>query len=729
MSFDSDRLYRLLPAAYRPGDANAAGGPPASDSDASLRSLIEIIADQVAVLEEELEQLYDNQFVETAAPWVLPYIGDLLGIHGLDFAGGREGFAPRAEVANTIAYRRRKGTAAMLEQLARDIMQRPAAAVEFWSRLVCTQHVNHMRLTNCAWAGLRDALSLEFIGTPFEKAVRTVEVRRIEPGLGRWNIPNVGLFVWRLQDFSRTRSPLVPATEISDNRHYRLHPLGFDMALCAVPDTETDIEHLAGEEDVPVLLTRRLFSGIPVPPMTDGTPLTNQVFPDERWYGSERKSVCLWRLDTVSGKCEGIAADKVIVCDLHDVLDDDGNIVRWGHDTVALPGGADWAAGRYLLDPLRGRVVAPPAESGGAQAPLAATFATLFPAAIGGGEYSRSVTSDAQTVPLTIAGPNPPDNAISAAVVSQTGGVLSGDVVIEIADSGIYTESFSGLSGAAERLTLQARGGCAPVVSLSGSWSVEETDALTLDGLLITGGDITIQEPVKNVSMRHCTLTPQAVRGGHVGLRAEPLVIKVTAAGAVVDIENCIIGPLHVAAGTSVRMRNCVIDAGSAAAWAICSSQTPVGIPAGSWQIENCTVIGNVAVHDLELASNTIFHGESILVQRRQEGCVRFCRLPDVAAVPRRHKCVPSNEGCGCAASPEPQFISTCYGDASYCQLSRSCPDAILYGADDECEMGVYHDSLERRRERYLRGRLNEYLRFGLEAGVFYEHETPKVRG
>lgn len=39
----------------------------------------------------------------------------------------------RAWVANTLAYRRRKGTALVLEQLARDVTGWPATAVEFSS--------------------------------------------------------------------------------------------------------------------------------------------------------------------------------------------------------------------------------------------------------------------------------------------------------------------------------------------------------------------------------------------------------------------------------------------------------------------------------------------------------------------------------------------------------------------------------------------------------------------
>src|SRR5437899_5681172 len=111
MSFDADKLYELLPAVHRVRDAQL-GYP--------LKQLIGVIADQVAVVQENLDQLYDNNFVETAAPWALPYIGDLLGIRGLSGSTTLTR-APRSEVGHTIAYRRRKGTAAMLELLARDI--------------------------------------------------------------------------------------------------------------------------------------------------------------------------------------------------------------------------------------------------------------------------------------------------------------------------------------------------------------------------------------------------------------------------------------------------------------------------------------------------------------------------------------------------------------------------------------------------------------------------------
>ena len=96
-----------------------------------LQSLLLVIQEQLAILAEDLDQLYDDQFIETCAPWVIPYIGDLIGYQSV------KGIAPavdnpRAEVAHTISFRRRKGTVLVMEQLARDVTGWGAHAVEFF---------------------------------------------------------------------------------------------------------------------------------------------------------------------------------------------------------------------------------------------------------------------------------------------------------------------------------------------------------------------------------------------------------------------------------------------------------------------------------------------------------------------------------------------------------------------------------------------------------------------
>jgi hypothetical protein len=71
-------------------------------------------------------------------------------------------------------------------------------------------------------------------------------------------------------------------------------------------------------------------------------------------------------------------------------------------------------------------------------------------------------------------------------------------------------------------------------------------------------------------------------------------------------------------------------------------------------------------------------------------------------------------------ARVRPVLTSTFYGDPAYAQLAVSTPDEIRRGADDESEMGAFHDVFLPRREAHLVVRLDEYLRFGQEAGVFY---------
>src|SRR5215208_2230087 len=157
MTLPDDRLYSLLPAVYRLRDA---------EEGLPLRDLLSAISREVAVVEEDLAQLHDDLFIETCAEWVVPYVGDLVGVGGLHDLIGRA--SRRAQVANTVAYRRRKGTAAVLEGLARDATGWPAHAVEFFQRLATTQHVNHVRLSNRISPDLRDWKALEYAHTPFD---------------------------------------------------------------------------------------------------------------------------------------------------------------------------------------------------------------------------------------------------------------------------------------------------------------------------------------------------------------------------------------------------------------------------------------------------------------------------------------------------------------------------------------------------------------------------------
>ena len=102
---------------------------------------------------------------------------------------------------------------------------------------------------------LRDWEALERRDTAFNTLAHSVDMRRIETQKGRYNIPNIGLFLWRLDAFSLTQSP---AFRIDDER-FLFSPLGNDMQLFTRPESETDISHLAEPINVPEPISRRVL--------------------------------------------------------------------------------------------------------------------------------------------------------------------------------------------------------------------------------------------------------------------------------------------------------------------------------------------------------------------------------------------------------------------------------------------------------------------------------------
>jgi len=97
---------------------------------------------------------------------------------------------------------------------------------------------------------------------------------------------------------------------------------------------------------------------------------------------------------------------------------------------------------------------------------------------------------------------------------------------------------------------------------------------------------------------------------------------------------------------------------------------------------------------------------------------VRFSYLPLESHAPRRYRCHPVDEVT--ARSLAPRFTSVRLGDPGFGQLARDCPIEFVTGADDEGELGAYHFLQQHRRLANLASQLDHYLRFGLEAGVFF---------
>ena len=86
-----------------------------------LQSLVMIIEEQLQAFAADLDQLYDDQFIETCAPWVIPYIGDLIGYQSIQGIARRPSTTPGRKWPTPSASAAAKGPVLVLEELARDV--------------------------------------------------------------------------------------------------------------------------------------------------------------------------------------------------------------------------------------------------------------------------------------------------------------------------------------------------------------------------------------------------------------------------------------------------------------------------------------------------------------------------------------------------------------------------------------------------------------------------------
>lgn len=678
----------LLPSYVRERDARD-GGP--------LRSLLAVIAEQMSVVEENLDQLDDDLFIETCAPWVIPYIGELLGYRPIDTIDG-VGRSSRADVGHTIRFRRRKGTIGVLEGLATDLTGWPARAVESFRLLATTQHVNHVRPERTATPSTRGALALEHIEDAFSEAARFAEARPVDEGIARcggerpnrFNLPVVSIHLWRLRPMARTGAEPFKVDPAANDPRWRLHPLGVDIPLVVKPRRDTDADGPPGPLELPTFITRRTLDAA-----------------REALVGSQSSIEII-----VDG--QSIPASRVRSCAL---VDHDGSwahLDRLGDDEVFI----DPVLGRFALGKKLRRK------------PVQVTFHTAASATIGGGEYERghtfTVGDDTETVVLD-------DTAeLQAALDSHASGG-----VIEVADQGRARPAQQvaiSLDDAA-RLELRAANARWTCLALKGDLEIDGGAGaeVELSGLLISGGAIRVvaanEAGLRRLRLRDCTLVPGVEVGADgVAVGPERPSLVVEAPGVEVSLDRCVTGGLRVHADSAIEIVDSVIDAaaGTGERTRLAYGAPPGTGPGGALTVRGTTIVGRVHARAIGEISNTILLAEPvgpglppIRVEHRQTGCVRFSFVPPGSVVPRRHRCVPG--GSAGADAIRPRFISMRYGHPGYMRLHDACACAIRAGADDGGELGAMHAVEARRREANLRVRLREHLRVGLEALVVHE--------
>lgn len=775
MSLDSEKLYELLPAIYRIRDVEQ--GEP-------LEALFtEVLDPLIATLEEDLAQLYDDLFIETCADWAVPYIGDLIGyraLHNVDVV--TKVSSPRAEVANTIAYRRRKGTATILEQLARDVTDWDARVVEFFQLLATTQYLNHFRPGNLYAPDLRKWEPLERLNTAFDTVTHTPDVRRIASQRGRYNIPNIGIFLWRLKSYfvpgkfvpdknaPEKTAALTTARAIADHPGgYTFNPLGLDAPLFNPPLPEPEITHLAEPRNVPEPLHRReLYEELETRRQASVDSITHPEISAPKIYFDENSGYQSFQIVTDN---QWIPPEEIVICNLSNWHRPSAN--KKYQPWQRPPSGKNYRRKpinsnqpslqktiRVAVDPVLGRLSF--SEDTNPET-VEVRFAYGFSMDMGSGPYDRSesIASFLKTVDwqrgVTKVLPSVPGHLVttlSTAINNWNQQATTGMVgLITIMDSRTYPEKFPLIKLPAgsqlaiiaanwqevdnpdipgQKLRLSGKGVSANFLHphILGNLSIKGTDAtdpqspesekpgqLILNGLLIEGKLAVRDGTLENLRIAHCTLVPAL--GG--------LTVDTTNPQLSVHLERCICGAITLP--DTVPMLQ-IVDS-------IVDAEEAIAAPGTETTIQTSTIFGSSNIRSIE-ASNSIFTGKVVAV-RRQIGCVRFSSLPTESQVPRRYRCQPDlalekrvkelGERSVSDLSPlerevvqfrlTPQFTSLRYGDPGYGQLSQRCAVEIRQGADDEAEMGVFHNLYQPQRETNLRVRLDEYLRFGLEAGIF----------
>jgi hypothetical protein len=282
-------LFERLPEIYRVRDAEQS--PP--DQLKSYLGAIEAAFDAVHA---NIDQLYHDLFIDTCDDWVIPYLADLLGTTHLK----GDPRTLRADVADTIALRRRKGTLGAIERLAVNLTGWACRSVELRENLGWLQHLNHQRpdaggrppygsmamtrftIPRGGTVPVRDPAALALLGTPFDTFAYTADVKPAVDDVVHVNLPNLAIFLWRLAAYRlRLVQPLAkgftdlgppPAGLARFAVRFDLHPLDYPVRLFNT--------HRAG-------FRRAETSGGVISPLTEVDAVPGQIYDARLTTGAE----------------------------------------------------------------------------------------------------------------------------------------------------------------------------------------------------------------------------------------------------------------------------------------------------------------------------------------------------------------------------------------------------------------------------------------------------------
>jgi len=630
----------------------------------ALRALVDALAEQHAILRDDVERLYRDLFVETCRPRIVPLIGENVGVVG-------PGAEDRAWVGQVVGLRRHKGTRAALARGARAAGGWGVLVEDAAASLGRTQSLLAPDPRAGALLSLADGDAVAAVAEPWSRATRLacVSGRPVVAGVpappgapARTRPPAPGtatLGVWRLMGFhvtGRTPHPAADAPRELAGRAFRFDPLGRDTPLFTAPGDDAAAErpsHPLGRAELSALLRHE-------PPR-----------------GARALAI---RVAGEDGRPRSIPGRRIAVADL----------TRW-----ALPAGARTAA-EAIVDPICGRLVLrrAPRHPAGRRHELGAVevdYAYGFPGELGGGPYATEPGARAEQ-PATVfrvarSGPDAHRSLADALAAWRRKRPTSAVISIEHSASeapedGVWRVALE------DGMRLEIAGGArvAPVLDGELHAEVRAGAELHLRGLTVAGAVSAHGDGA--LTLEHTTVAPH-------GRRRRVL----AGGGLALSARRCVLGGIDASAAAQVALRACIVDG------AIGDGEEP----AGTLDAAQTTVLGEVAARVL-VAEDCIFCAPVDSADPGR-GVIRTSYLPARSAPPRLISCVNERDG-------RPRFTSRRRGAPGYCQLALGGPRAIATGAAHGGELGAFNWLAQPARFARLSAALQELLPAGMGAAI-----------
>ena len=772
-------LVQRLPEVYRIRDTEQS--PPGQ-----LDAFVAVIEDAFAALHARTDAQYHDLFIEHCDDWVVAYIADLLGTSRLS----GDPWTLRADVARTVFHRRRKGTLGAVESQVFTLSGWAAHAVEMRERLAWNQHLNHQRPdaggtpplslrrnigspVRGGMAALRDPALLSLVDGAFDPFARVVDVKPPTIGMSGWNLPNLAVMLWRLEDFQVPLSrPLfrqiaaVPASPGAAALAVR-----FDVQAQGEPWPLFNTHRFHADQDPPRLGSEDEVPGpMPTARLTDGTPagradqyVSVQTYADPlaAHPGPDAVGLVLHLPETpFAGQAWHLRG---------------ANLCAW--ETGLAPPLREW---EIAIDPERGRVVfgVPDANPAVQAEPLRDGLLVSATCALTGPTGAHPVSRS--TLPATWPGEQPytlvrinwfSDGPTALQQALDNLPLRLQPLVIEITDSQTHELNLGAVLDVgndagvlslrlAQSLWIRSAPGERPVIRLAQPLRARPTQVggagapnigqleLVLEGLYLTRGAafpatdaLVMQAALGQLRVLGCTLDPGGglvLDGSETGTRAAlreslRLANDYGLAGAELDafdqvptltIERSIAGAMAVDSGYLLKLGGSIVDAGSgiAATAPALAIGAASGDPEVEWGpdlvIDGLTCLGRTRVQTARGEGGLFVH--RLEVHDNQDS-----HTADVGVGLRGsclkfcwfsgdHDRLPQHFGCVFAGDARLRFTAQWHGRPGYAQLRPDCDRRIREDGPASDEMGAFGYLLNTHKWKNIGIRLREFMPVGV---------------